>query len=307
MLSSTMKPPAQASRTPTAQTPNPSSTTVNAKPNVTYYFGEDSAMPIVELWRPLGAGEEASMPSLESTPGNPRTALYFVEGNIQNQTHWILADSGSVRNLINDEVFRGLPYQPPLRQRDVQVVGGNGAPLSIRGFVVLPTVIDGILLWHEYAVIHRLPLVAIIGADIFQSHNCSLHYMNNKQKKLEFGSTDCSECKRNRELPHEGGAAQMRFVDRTIHDSRNRQRVDNNVMAVLSLSEQSEEEVGRGTPVWSPAELLGGRVPTGVRMPTTVQPSTSEQARELTGDGTRHKGKIQQVLAELKVSSLPCI
>ena len=38
--------------------------------------------------------------------------LFFVKGIIQNQTHWVLADSGSVRNLIADDMFRSLPYQP---------------------------------------------------------------------------------------------------------------------------------------------------------------------------------------------------
>ena len=71
-------------------------------------------MTVFDLSCPAKGSVDPAMPSLETTPGNPRTMLFFVQGIIQNQTHWVLADSGSVRMLINYDVFRFLPYQPQL-------------------------------------------------------------------------------------------------------------------------------------------------------------------------------------------------
>ena len=148
-------------------------------------------MTVFDLSCPAEESVDPAMPSLESTPGNPRTMLFFVQGIIQNQTHWILADSGSVRNLIDYDVFRSLPYQPQLIQRDIQIFGGNGGPLDIRGFAVLPLMIGDTLIWHEFAVVRQLPLEVLIGADILQPHLCSLLYLKNKQKDLRFGLQNC--------------------------------------------------------------------------------------------------------------------
>ncbi len=41
--------------------------------------------------------------------------LFFVLGAVQTLPVWILADSGSVRNLIDEVVFNKLPFQPPIR------------------------------------------------------------------------------------------------------------------------------------------------------------------------------------------------
>ena len=98
-------------------------------------------MTIFDLSFPAKESVDRAMPSLESTPGNPRKMPYFVHGIIQNQTHWVLADSGSVRNLIDNDVFRSLPYQPQLNQRNIQVFGGNSGPLDIKCFAVLPLMI----------------------------------------------------------------------------------------------------------------------------------------------------------------------
>ena len=110
-------------------------------------------MTVFDLSCPAEESVDPAMPSLESTPGNPRTMLFFVQGIIQNQTHWVLADSGSMRNLIDYDVFRSLLYQPQLFQRDIQVFGGNGGLLDIRGFAVLPLMIGDTLIWHELAVV----------------------------------------------------------------------------------------------------------------------------------------------------------
>ena len=39
--------------------------------------------------------------SEESTPGTPRMQLFFVLGEVQKLPTWIVADSGSVRNLVD--------------------------------------------------------------------------------------------------------------------------------------------------------------------------------------------------------------
>ena len=102
---------------------------------------------IFDLDCPSKVVEDPAMPSFEYTPGNPRTMLFFVRGTVQNKTNCVLADSGSVRNLIYD-VFKSLPFQPFLNQRNIPVFGGNGGPLVIRGFAVLPAVISSTLIWH---------------------------------------------------------------------------------------------------------------------------------------------------------------
>ena len=190
-------------------------------------------MTVFDLSCPAEESVDPAMPSLESTPGNLRTMLFFVQGIIQNQTHWVLADSGSVRNLIDYDVFRSLPYKPQLIQRDIQEFGGNGGPLYIRGFAVIPLMIGDTLIWHEFAVVHQLPLEVLIGADILQPHLCSLLYLKNKQKDLRFGLQNCFECNYNRALPVDGAVAQLRYVDLALHDSRNRVQVDDNFIAVL--------------------------------------------------------------------------
>ena len=66
----------------------------------------------------------------ESTPGTRRMQLFFVLGAVQTLPVWILADSGSVRNLIDEAVYDRLPFKPPICDPgDVQAIGGNGEPL----------------------------------------------------------------------------------------------------------------------------------------------------------------------------------
>ena len=48
--------------------------------------------------------------SEESIPGAPRMQLFFLLGAVQNLPNWILADSGSVRNLISEAIYKKLLY-----------------------------------------------------------------------------------------------------------------------------------------------------------------------------------------------------
>ena len=79
------------------------------------------------------------MPSMseESTPGILRRQLFCVFGAVQTLPVWIVAYSGSVRNLIDESVYRRLPYQPPIRDpEDVRIIYGNGEALNLKGFTV---------------------------------------------------------------------------------------------------------------------------------------------------------------------------
>ena len=104
--------------------------------------------------------------------------LFFVLAAVQTRPVWILADSGSVRNLIDESTFNKLPFQPRLREPgDVKVIAGNGEALDLRGFVVLPVSLGNTLLWHEFGVVPELPLEVLIGADVLAAHRCSLLYL----------------------------------------------------------------------------------------------------------------------------------
>ena len=120
--------------------------------------------------------EDPATPFLEWTPKNLRTLLFCVQNIVQNQTlHF--RRLRVCKNLIDDDVFKLLPFLPPLTQRNIQMLGGNGAPLFIQDFGVLPVTIGGTLVWHELALVRKLPLDVLIGADILQPHLCSQHYL----------------------------------------------------------------------------------------------------------------------------------
>ena len=180
--------------------------------------------------------------SEESTPGTPRMQLFFVLAAVQTRPVWILADSGSVRNLIDESTFKKLPFQPRLREPgDVKVIGGNGEALDLRGFVVLPVSLGNTLLWHEFGVVPELPLEVLIGADVLAAHRCSLLYLKNNRKRLLFGQTSCSHCDRYRQDAEVGAAVQAKFVDRSPvrlrNRMRNRNRIGANFVATLPEAE----------------------------------------------------------------------
>ena len=84
---------------------------------------------------------DPAMPAMseESTPGTPLIKLFFVIGAVQTLPVWILADSDSIRNLIDKAVYKRLPFQPPIQDPgDVRVIGGNGEALDLKNFAVLP-------------------------------------------------------------------------------------------------------------------------------------------------------------------------
>lgn len=77
---------------------------------------------------------------------------------------WILADSGSARNLISSEAFNDIAFQQPLRPvGDVKVVGKSGEFFELEGFALIPITIEQTVIWHEFWDLKRLPLAARIG------------------------------------------------------------------------------------------------------------------------------------------------
>ena len=88
-----------------------------------------------------------------------------------------------MRNLISETIYKKLQYQPPIRdQGEGRVICGNGEPLDLKGFTVLPVTLGNTLLWHEFGVVPYLPLEMLIGADVLSSYQCSLLYSKNNQK-----------------------------------------------------------------------------------------------------------------------------
>ena len=225
-----------SSTRPTA--PAESNSTFNKNGTAVLYEPERSFESPVQVCDP-------AMPAMseESTPGTPRMQLFFVLGSVQTLPVWILADSGSVRNLIDEAVYLKLPYQPPIRDPgDVLVIGGNGEALELKGFAVLPVSVGTTLLWHEFGVVPNLPLEVLIGADVLAAHQCSLLYLKNNRKRLLFGNPACVSCVRFRGDPQVGTSTQMKFVDRTIRKRRNRLKIGSNFIATLPDAEESEEE-----------------------------------------------------------------
>lgn len=86
-------------------------------------------------------------------------------------------------------------------------------------------------IWHKFAVVRLFPLDVLIRAGILQPQLCSLRYLKDKQKTLKFGLQICFDCNDNRVLPFAEAAAQVRYIDRVLHDLINWVQVDS--VAVL--------------------------------------------------------------------------
>ena len=113
--------------------------------------------------------------------------LFFILRAVQTLLVWILADSGSVSNLINESVYNRLQFKPPIRDPGgVWVIGGNGEALDLKGFAVLPVALGSNLLWHEFGVVPNLSLEVQVGADVLAPHLCSLLYLKSNDYNSAF-------------------------------------------------------------------------------------------------------------------------
>ena len=235
---------------------------------------------------------DPAMPSVPET--SSRLRLFFVEAMVQSVPMWILADSGSSRNLINENVYRRLPYQSAIRDPgDVRVIGGSGEALRLLGFAVLPVVFGATLLWHEFGVVADLPLEALVGGDIFIPHQCTLSYLPNGKKRLEFGVKTCAECERFRQDPSSGAAVQLRYVDREHRKRRNRVKLGANFVAVLPDTIPESENLSDTRSIFAapkePVQTSAEPVQTSAEpVQTSVEPT----------------GKLQKVMSELHISEL---
>ena len=171
--------------------------------------------------------------------------LFFILGAVQTLPVWILADSGSVRNLIDESIFNRLPLKPPIREPgDVRVIGGNGEAFDLKVFAVLPVALGSNLIWHEFGVVPNLSLEVLVGADVLVPHLCKLLYLKNNKKRLQSGIQVCPRCIQYRTDPEVGSQKQLRFVDRRLKRKRNRLKVSYNFLATLpeAVCDDSDSE-----------------------------------------------------------------
>ena len=139
-------------------------------------------------------------------------------------------------------VYKKLTYQPLIRDPgDCRVIGGNGEPLDLKGFTVLPVTLGTTLLWHEFGVVPNLPLEVLIGADVLTNHQSSLLYLTDNQKRLTFGNENCKECDRFRTNPEVGASAQLKFVEWNPKRRRNHCKIGANFVATLPEADGYEK------------------------------------------------------------------
>ena len=101
--------------------------------------------------------------------------LFFILGMVQTLLMGILADSDSIRYLINEAVYIRLPYKPPIRDPGVvRLIFENSEALYLKCFAVLPVSLNSKLVWHEFGVMPYLPLDMFIESDVLDSNCCSL-------------------------------------------------------------------------------------------------------------------------------------
>lgn len=87
-----------------------------------------------------------------------------------------------------------------------------------------------------------MPLEVLIRGDIFSAHQCTLQYLPNDCKQLQFNKEDCSTCIRNRGDEKSGLAAQARHLKEVARCRCNRTRVGQTFIATLPAVETFAEE-----------------------------------------------------------------
>ena len=159
----------------------------------------------------------------------------------------------------------------------------------MKGFAVLPITLGTILLWHEFGVVPNLLLEVLIGADILSNHQCSLLYQKNNQKSLLFGNENCQHYDRFRTNPDVGASIQLKFVNQIPPHRRNRLKIGANFVATLSENDEREQKKNEHE-----------------SEPNRLQPETVEVDLRVE-QCEPQAGKLQKVLADLRVATLPIL
>lgn len=91
----------------------PTSARISAPSDPTSAFKKDGTAIIYETDESPVQLIDPTMPmSEESIPGTALLQLFFVLGAVQTLPTWILADSGSIQNLIDDAVYKSCRTNP---------------------------------------------------------------------------------------------------------------------------------------------------------------------------------------------------
>ena len=233
----------------------------------------------------------------------PRACNFSLCWEVQTLPVWILADSGSVRNLIDEAVYDRLPFKPLIRDPGgVRVIGGNGEAFELRGFTVLPVSIENTILWHKFGVVPRLPLEVLVGADIMAAHQSTLQYLKDKKKKLHFGLKNCVTCCRFRSDPEVGTTTQLRFVDCSVRRRRNRTRIGTNFLATLPAVFCDEFKDNECDYAMQLAETSVATVDPG--SPSDIGEVADDKPESCANETPEQTGKLQKALGDLKLAAL---
>ncbi len=198
---------------------------------------------------------------------------------------------------------------------NVQVIGGNGEALDLKGFEVLPVSLGMNLIWHEFGVVSKFPLEVLVGADVLAPNLCLLLCLKNNKKRLQFGISVCPRCSHFRKDPEVGTSKQLKFVDSRPKRKRNRIKVISHFLAThpeaicgdfdfeeYEIIKEFDEPVDSPLPVESPPTTSGSD---GFLFTYFLEPPIFPKTRISLKQSEPQSGKLQQLLADLKISFLP--
>ena len=159
-----------------------------------------------------------------------------------------------------------------------------------------------------------------MGAYIMVLHQRTLYYLKQNQKKLMFGLKMCATCTRLKSAPDVGTSAQIKFVEYYPKHRRNRLRIGANftatlpnvVDAVVVDDIEGDGDESTSSQLLATPRPLAPATPDATSEAATSTPSTSATPTSTpTAESNSNQeqelptGKLQKVLADLKVASLP--
>ena len=124
--------------------------------------------------------------------------LFWVAAAIQDRNLWVLADTGSCRNLLSEKFFESLPISPRLAAPGATVVvAGDGKELDLLGWATVNFEIAGKMVYHEFGVVKDLPVDFLLGGEFMKPHACTLQYATTGRNRFQIGIDFCSSCNLN--------------------------------------------------------------------------------------------------------------